>query len=120
MRATHFFSFLSFVKDFAAAFGHHSWETSLGLAMRGTKQTILHTPLSQLALAFARGRCFPDSDGLLGSRKAPLETDWTADSAAREAARDLLDHWQFSRPMGMPLPEFGGELYSGSFYNRRG
>jgi hypothetical protein len=116
----HFFSFLCFVKDFATTFGHHSWATSIGLAMRGTKQTILHIPLSRLALAFARDSNFPDSDGLLWSRKATLDTDWTADSAAMEAARDLLDHWQFSRPMGMPLPEFDGELYSGSFYNGRG
>ena len=116
----HFFSFLSFVKDFATTFGHQSWATSIGLAMRGTKQTILHIPWCRLALAFARGTSFPDSDGFLWSRKATLATDWTPDSVAMEAAKDLLDHWKSARPMGMPLPEFEGELYSGSFYNGRG
>jgi hypothetical protein len=116
----HFFSFLRFVKDFGTAFGHHTWATSIGLAIRGTRQTILHVPLSRFARAFARDSNFPDSDGLLWCRTATLDTDWTADSATMQVARELLDHWQFSRPMGMLLPEFDGEMYSGSFFSGRG
>lgn len=115
----YFVSFASMVRDLAATFGHNGWETSVGMALRGTRRTTLEIPMNRFAARFGRASDPPEEDNLLWCRPATLDTDWTVNEVAAVAAGEILNHWSVSRPFGMPLPEFEGDQYTGAHFGGR-
>lgn len=113
------FSFTNLVKRFVSAFHQKGWKCSIGMAVRGTKQTLLHIPQSRFAFRFGHPGDHPEKDGLLWYRKATLESDWTVDEITERPAIEILDHWSVSRPIERTLPEFDDDGYTGDYYSDR-
>jgi hypothetical protein len=109
-----FMCFLQFIRDLAGTFGGDAAAVSVGLALRGTRGTVLKEftdPNIEAMCATAP----VEKAGFLWTRPAD-GADWFPDAVARAASVELLDHWSILLPPGSDELEFSGRKYTGRYY----
>jgi hypothetical protein len=110
-----FVAFLHFARDLCSRAGLQTSGTSIGFALRGTREKKLLCITNRIMEHF-QSATPPDQDGFLFLHLGGAETDWTISDLAREAAESILDCWSYCAPGGTDTPEFKGSIYSGECF----
>ncbi len=107
--------FLGFLKDAAAHRSIDPSGISIGMALRGIKDTSL-VCITDRMLRWHAESLPQERDTMLVLRPAE-DGPWDVNSVAGEFAENILGHWEFSRPTHWAdTPEFEAAVYKGKFF----
>ena len=108
--------FLRHISEMSQRFSIDPCGVSIGFGLRGIKKLPLsgiresmriHTTATEL----------PQVNGHLYRHDANT-LSWTVDSIACEIARGILDHWSFTAPEWVGVPEFENGCYKGNLFKK--